>query len=166
MFPKIKKRRNNNRKLLDVLNAFEPANPDDIAGTCGNIQSVINPKFDINPKTGKWENVGGIFKGKCFYDKVSAPYLLAKLAASYPGVQISTEGQDGYKVTWTIALKHKDTGATFTFYDWKGAASFGSNIFPDELKGQLKMDFILLIKALADPRFPHPYDGCVIGEVA
>lgn len=166
MFPKTKIRRNHNRNLLSAMEAFEIADPELIEGTCGNIASLVNPTFDKNPKTGNWESVGGLFKGKHFYDKVSAPFLLAKLVASFPGLKVSCEGQDGYKVTWTVVLKHKATGAIFTFYDWKGAASIGSNLMPSDVKGQLKADFLLLIKALADPRFPHPYDGCVIGEVA
>lgn len=164
MFPKIKKRRNNNKRLLDAFEAFEPASPDLIEGTCGNIAELVNPKFT---KVGdEYKHIGGIFKGKTFYEKVSAPYLLAKLVAAYSGIQVTTEGQDGYKVTWTLVLKHKESGHVVTFYDWKGAASIGSDVFPSSNDAQFKKDFIKLVKALADERFPHPYDGCVIGEVA
>lgn len=164
MFPKMKERRNNKMSLLAAMEPFEPGNPADINGTCGNIKDCFDPNYERDPKTGEYKYKGGIFKNKPFYEKVSAPYLLAKLVASYPGLKVSCEGQEGYKVTWTVVLKHKETGAILTFYDWKGAASYGSNI--RHCEGGLKNDIARLLKALADPRFPHPYDGCVIGEIA
>lgn len=128
MFPKTKTRRNNNKKLLGAMDAFEPASSDLLRGTCGNIQSLVNPTFK---KVGeKYKNVGGLFKGETFYDKVSAPYLLAKLVASYPGLQVNTEGQDGYKVTWIVVLKHKETGGVFTLrLEGRCLLRFQSNAF-------------------------------------
>jgi hypothetical protein len=165
MFPVVTERRNHNKELLEAMEAFEPASPDLIEGTCGNVQSEFDPSYDAD-ESGKYAYRGGIFSdAKPFYEIVSAPYVLAKLAASYPGLQISTEGQEGYKVTWTVVLKHKESGHVITFYDWKGAASYGSDLrskLPPGFKEAVKA----LLLALADPQFPHPYDGCVIGEIA
>lgn len=160
-FPKISKRRNNNVKLLEIMNEFESIESN--GGTSGNIQRVFDGTFNLD--TGK--NEGSIFKGgKAFYECVSAPYLLAKLVASYPGLKIRVEGQEGYKITWHVALKHKESGHVITFYDWKGSASYGSDLRDKEIPKKFKSDVAKLLKALADNRFPHPYDGCVIGEVA
>lgn len=160
--PRIE-RRSADYKLLRALEAFEPASIDLAEGTCGNIQCQFNGEFNKQPD-GEWKTAGGIFNGKCFYDVVSAPMLLAKLVAGYRGLNVNAEGQDAYKVTWTVVLRHKKSKNVVTFYDWKGSASFGSNQY--EAKGAFKKDLTALLLALADDAFPHPYDGCRIGEIA
>lgn len=156
------KRRNNNIELLKATEAFEPADQSLLGGTCGNIQSVFDPQINYSKMIKTRE---GLFGKKYFYEMVSAPMLLAKLVASYHGLDVGAQGQKAYKVTWTVVLKHKKSGHILTFYDWKGGASFGSNL-GDELPAQFKKDVAELLKALADERFPHPYDGCSIGEIA
>lgn len=164
-FPEVSERRSNKPELLAALEGFQPCEADRINGTCGNIQW----QFDGSPELGSGLSVkgykGGIFDGKAFYELVSAPYLLAKLVAGYPGLQVNAEGQEGYKVTWTVILKHKKTGHVVTFYDWKGAAAYGSDL-RSEMPESFRRDLSALLKALASPYFPHPYDGCVIGEIA
>ena len=92
---------------------------------------------------------------------VSAPMLLARLVSG--GMSPMVLGQEGYKITWEVALKHETTGAILTFYDWKGGASYGSCGSSDIV---FLADVKALLAALTNPRFPHPYDGCVVGEIA
>lgn len=159
-------RRQGKRNILAALDAFEPANDHDGVGTCGNIKSLFDPEYDV--KTGKYK--GGIFNNKPFYEAVDAPYLLAKLVAGYRGLNVNAEGQEAYKVTWMVVLRHKETGAIVTFYDWKGGSSFGSDIMPALAESvgyrSFKVDLTNLLKALTHKNFPHPYDGCSIGEIA
>jgi hypothetical protein len=134
-----------NYKLLSVFNKFEILETNDIHlnGTSGNIQRAL------------------VKAGESYYTRVSAPMLLARLVSA--GCKPMIEGQDGYKTTWAIALKHKRTGTIVTFYDYKGASSFGSSGCESL---QFKKDVVKVLNALADPTFPHPYDGCVVGEIA
>ena len=160
-------RRNANYTLLKAFDLFESIAeiPDDDQQYCGNIQSSVMgmPDADniglngiIYPKTKLASN-------KSFYDQVSAPMLLARLVSA--GCKVSVEGQDGYKVTWQVILKHKKTGHIIYFYDWKGGPSFGSNADGMQSKQFIK-DVVKLINTLTDAQFPHPYDGCVVGEIA
>lgn len=145
------KSRNANYKLLEAFKGFEQGAEEQRCGTSGNIASIL---FPYTP---------GDENHKSFYDLVSAPMLLARLVSA--GFSPIVEGQAGYKVTWTVILIHKETGCTLTFYDYKGASSFGASI-----DGYNSKKFIAAVKklteALADERFPHPYDGCVVGEIA
>jgi hypothetical protein len=156
---KTKKSRNADYKLLEKTQDFEVITQEKLwknhESTCGNITSVLK----INPKTKKYESPGAI------YNLVSAPFLLARLCALFKNLDISANGQEAYKTTWNTALKHKKTGHVITFYDWKGAASYGSNNEALDDKEFIK-DATKLIKALCNDRCPHPYDGCVVGEVA
>ena len=162
----MKTRRNANYKLLGSLEAFEAVDSSLSDGTHGNIEGLVNGEIKRNDKK-EYKYVGGAFKGgKSIWQAISAPFLLAKLVASFRGIKIETHGQNAYKITWMAVLKHKESGAIITFYDWKGGASIGSNLNPDEVTPELKKDLFALVRALADPHFPHPYDGCSIGEVA
>ncbi len=152
-------RRNANYNLLKSLKAFEPVEGELLENTCGNIQDQFNPTYyrEKNP---------GIFgKGVAFYDAVSAPMLLARLCAGFSGLHIFARGQEAYKVTWQVILRYKESGHIVTFYDWKGSASFGSDL-SGELPAKFKRDVQSLLLALVDETFPHPYDGCKVGEVA
>lgn len=146
------KRRNADYSLLEACKAFEPASPECINGTSGNISFELFPYKSIETY-------------KAFYDYISAPMLLARLCAGFTGLQLSVGGQENYKTTWDVALKHKKSGLIVTFYDYKGAPSIGSNYDASKNKVFLK-DVKALVKALTNERFPHPYDGCVVGEVA
>lgn len=99
------------------------------------------------------------------YEKVSSPMLLARLVALIPGLKIETFGQLSYKITWHVAIEHS-SGLTLTFYDFKGAASIGIEETSKPLtKSQIK-DINNLIHVLTNERCPHPYDDCVVGEIA
>lgn len=163
-FLSIEKRRNHNKELLDACEAFEMATHKEVynndTSTCGNIIDMVNGEYVLD---GKYK--GGIFKNnKPFHEQVSAPYLLSRLVAA--GFTPDVCGQEGYKVTWIVYLKHKQSGHFVTFYDYKGASSIGSDVYGDKAPNELVSDLRSLAKALADNRFPHPYDGCVVGEIA
>lgn len=154
-----KNRRNANYKLLEVSKLFVPAQ-DTVTpeGTCGNIQNLIDDTSLKGPNT--WE--------KSFRGSVSAPYLLSRLITLFEGLKIEVHGQSAYKITWSAVLVHPETGFRFTFYDYKGAASFGSDVVKSGTKAEKAFikDAKKLLAVLRDERCPHPYDGCVIGEVA
>jgi len=153
-------RRNADYKLLDALKPFIQGTDNDLNNTCGNIQSVFE---DYILTDNSYKTKYGLNRQKAFYDLVSAPMLLARLVSA--GFKPIVEGQDGYKVTWIMALKHEPTGCTLTFNDWKGGSSYGSCMAGLENKA-FRRDVLKVLKALMNPRFPHPYDGCVVGEIA
>lgn len=146
----VKKGRNNNPKVLAAGSAFTAAKGADCVGTCANIKSQVE-SFDYEDS---------------LCSKVSAPYVLSRLIAMFPGLEIEVLGQDGYKVTWQTILVHKETGHIVTWYDYKSGISYGSDVYGDRAPKSFIRDLKKLVKALADERFPHPYDGCVIGEIA
>lgn len=153
------KRRNANYKLLEIFDKFEslPSTPyTDGVNFCGNIKHELE---GYDPKNGTYNGPIG-----CFYEEVSAPMLLARLVSA--GMQVKVEGQDGYKTTWEVVLKHKSTGHIIYFYDYKGGSSIGSNILSKKESPKFFKDVVTLCKALKNDRFPHPYDGCVVGEIA
>lgn len=150
----LKERRSADYKILEALKPFRPSNHDG-NNTCGNITSYLGEDSDVPSER--------------FYNRVSTPYLLARLCAGFDGLKVQVSGQEAYKITWFIALEHVETGAIVTLYDYKGAASIGSD---DKALALCKSNkkFLKQLKALLDAlcndRFPHPYDGCVVGEVA
>lgn len=150
----VRKRRNHDKSLLEIADKFKPTSIDRIYGTCGNIKQDVEGNFD----TKDWD--------KCFAAAVAAPYLLARLCAMFAGLQIQSNGQEEYKVTWKVVLEHVETGHVVTFYDWKGGSSFGSDVSGENAPKPFISDVKKLIQSLRNDRFPHPYDGCVIGEIA
>lgn len=152
-------RRQNNPKLLNATKNFVPLMGGQKPSTCGNI--VYN---GINPSDHK--SADGLFKDKYLFDVVSAPMLLARLVAAFEYLKIECHGQEAYKVTWETALVHPKSGHVVTFYDWKGAASIGSDVYGDNAPKEFIKDVKALLLALADEQFPHPYDGIKVGEVA
>lgn len=136
--------RAHDKSLLNIFNEFEflselPFN-DYPSGFCGNISMKL----------------------KRICEEVSAPLLLARLVAA--GAIVKTEGQQGYKTTWQVVLKHKKTNNIVYFYDYKGGSSYGSN-WPINSESFFR-DVEEVLNALTNWKFPHPYDGCVVGEIA
>lgn len=148
-------RRSANYGLLKGLAPFTPSkDTSDRDGTSGNIQ------FQVNGQDGP----GMLNEGKSLYELVSSPMLLSRLCAGFEGLTVETSGQSAYKITWFVALVHSTSGIIVTFYDWKGAASIGSSV--GRADGQFRRDLELLLRSLTDDAFPHPYDGCRVGEMA
>lgn len=147
--------------ILKAFEAFEIANSDDMNGTSGNIKDIFQEYVWNCDDPAHYKTSYGAKNQKSFLDLVSAPMLLARLVAA--GMIPTIEGQQGYKVTWTIALRHKETKEILTFYDYKGASSYGSSNVDNKA---FTNDVLKVLKALINPKFPHPYDGCVVGEIA
>lgn len=150
--------------LLKIFERFESVTDEDVfCGTSANIRDLFQQYVWNCEGPAHYKTEYGAKNQKSFLDLVSAPMLLARLVAS--GCIPIIDGQNGYKVTWRVALKHKETGYVMTFYDYKGAASYGSHCDGLENTAFIK-DALTLIKTVINPHFPHPYDGCVVGEIA
>lgn len=145
-FITITERRNHDKKLLAPFKAFEAITGrevfEQVSSTCGNIA----------------RDLGEI------YELVSAPYLAARLMAA--GFTPEVSGQEGYKTTFEFYLRHKETKHILTFYDYKGSSSYGSDVYGGSMPLEFKLAAAQVIAALTNDRFPHPYDGCVVGEIA
>jgi len=141
--------RNANYELTSIAKQFKSGG--EMVGTCANIQQQIEDGHNYDSS---------------FSNNVSAPYVLARLCALFNGLKIEANGQKSYKTTWEVVLTHTKTGHVLTFYDYKGGISYGSNIYGKETPEDFIKDVKNLLQVLADNRCPHPYDGCVIGEIA
>lgn len=146
------KRRDADYGLLAITKQFknEP-DTEKIVGTCANIRDTVEKDLEYED---------------CFYSQVSAPYVLARLCALFEDLTIQVCGQEGYKVTWQVILTHKKTGHVITFYDYKGGISYGSDVFGAKTPKSFIKDVQTLLNVLKNDRCPHPYDGCVVGEIA
>jgi hypothetical protein len=154
-YPKIS--RNGDYELFqknkELISKFESINYPEGTETNGSIQSMTNIRL---------------------YQQINAPFLLATLCATFEGLKIKTMGQSGYKCTWEIVLLYKPSKSQnnliLTFYDYKGGASYGSNLSNYGDLALIDCEFIHdvreLIWLIINDRFPHPYDSCVIGEQA
>lgn len=157
--PKPEDRRKHDPKLLAPFSKFVPEpDPEAVYGTSGNLQFVFEP-YSLKGGTQSLIHNGQ----ERFYDLVSAPMLLTRLVAA--GFSPIVEGQEGYKCTWRVQMRHKETGHLLTLYDYKGGSSYGSDDAFLKCE-QSKADALEVLKALIDARFPHPYDGCCVGEIA
>ena len=143
------KRRNADYNLLKVTENFEVIESIEHE-TSGNIQ------WDVAKYRGK-ENL-------YLYESVTSPMFLARLISLFDGLKINCHGQSAYKITWSACLRLKGTDLELCFYDYKGAASIGSTRnTKNEDEAKLVSE---LLDVLCNDRCPHPYDDCVVGEVA
>lgn len=163
-FIEIKERRNNDTEILNAFDGWESVTQDfvysKVSSTCGNISYDVEGEYDIKSHN----HTKDLFNGKSFYKSVSAPYLLARLVAA--GMKVETRGQEGYKTTWHVWMRHKETGHFLSFYDYKGASSYGSDVYGKTAPKEFIKAVTQIILAVTNDRFPHPYDGCVVGEIA
>ncbi len=95
---------------------------------------------------------------------ISSPLLLYRLCCLFEA-QVNVEGPEGYKVVWSIYLKHKASGIFVGFSEWKGSALYRASKFPPT-GTDFDEDWLALLNLLFDPCCPHPYDGTVAGSVA
>ncbi|DBB11266.1 hypothetical protein WJX82_007005 [Trebouxia sp. C0006] len=95
---------------------------------------------------------------------ISSPLLLYRLCCLFEA-QVHVEGPGGYKVVWSIYLKHKASGIFVGFSEWKGSALYRASKFPPTGTA-FDEDWLALLNLLLDPCCPHPYDGTVAGSVA
>ena len=151
----VTENRNANYDLLDIVKKFKPTGINRMEGTCANIKDLVEP----------WDAYTYDFD-ETLCGMVSAPYILSRLCALFEGLKIDVGGQRDYKITWCTVLEHKESGFVVTFYDHKGGISYGSDIYGDKTPDSFIKDLQQLIEVLKNDNCPHPYDGCVVGEIA
>lgn len=163
----LQERKGNRNAAHELRDLFEAAPLASDAG-CGNVCGQLV----VSVKTKKPRFVDGYLKAVSgnravgFYAAIPSALLMYRLSCLFAGT-ISTEGWEGYKVVWQMTLKHKPSGKTITFGEWKGGALFW---LPEHKHNQLdtefKQDLIKLLTVLVSDTAPHPYDGTVAGSVA
>ena len=143
-----------------------------MGGTCGNIAWEINfarpkNKVLVNITPGE-ENM--LDKGEDAvrsYQVISSAFMLYRMICMFPNPIVEMQGSEGYKVPWSIALKHKETGEFFIIREWKGGLSFASDSHSfKETPESFTSDVKRLLQLLVSDKSPHPYDGVTAGGVA
>jgi hypothetical protein len=80
---------------------------------------------------------------------------------------VECEGNNGYKVPWTMHLLHTESNTVIAMREWKGGFGIGLPHYEHtKMPLSLKRDLTLLVETLVSDRSPHPYDGVVAGSVA
>lgn len=100
-----------------------------------------------------------------FHRVIPSALLMYRLSCLFEG-NATFYGPKGYKFVWQFPLKHKETGESICFGEWKGASLFWTNHGIESAPKAFKRDVERLISALVSKRCPHPYDGLVAGGVA
>ena len=137
-------------------------------GTCGNVGSHIV----VNKKTKKVEFLkeyyGNANENKVrLYQAISAALALYRIICMIANPIVETEGANGYKVPWTIHLKHVESGEVFGISEWKGAFGVWTRFHDlSELPDSFKKDIKELLDLMFSDKSPHPYDNCTAGVVA
>lgn len=137
-------------------------------GGCGNLCSEI--LFDPKTKEARFETkkdkdapLGKSLKQISIYKAIPSALLMYRLACTFKGT-FTSEGQEGYKVTWQFTIKHKATGKFLTFGEWKGGSLFWTDWFEPE--DPIRKDLLEILTYLVSDTCAHPYDGLVAGSVA
>jgi hypothetical protein len=140
-------------------------------GFCGNIEHEIL----YNLKTKKVELKGEDGYSACYDENpthacgwavISSALAMYRLICMFSNPIVETDGANGYKVPWTITLKHK-SGVFIQFREWKGGFGFGmvQHSF-DELPKSFQKDLFRVLNLIFSDRAPHPYDRVTAGGVA
>lgn len=101
------------------------------------------------------------------YESISAALAMYRVICMINNPIVETEGANGYKVPWSIKLKHEKTGEIFMVSEWKGAFGIWTRFHKsEEMPKDFKNDIIELLNLMLSDRSPHPYDDCTAGIVA
>lgn len=147
----------------------------------------LKSKFSAIPFTEDWSGDGNLAqhvsfspKGKAklnkdwlkkegdvyLFEAIPSALALYRLCA-FDSVQVTAYGQDAYKVIWTTALCHTPSGRVVYFGEHKGAFSFWTTNYTEDIKDKaFTKDLLAFLTYLVSQRFAHPYDGLVAGSVA
>lgn len=159
------------RKVIEEL--FEPDPEQNFPnGANGNVSFELN--IDRNTlksefkKTGDLENLAvRLKKSAQLYEAIPAALLLYRLICTFGPVKLHCEGNEGYKMVWYYALKHKKTNTPIVFDEWKGSSGFHTSFHTfTEMSEELQKDICTLVDYLLSDECGHPYDGLVAGSVA
>lgn len=98
---------------------------------------------------------------------ISSALALYRLICLFENPIVETQGAAGYKVPWSLAVRHVETGEVLQFGEWKGAFGIWTRFHkPSELPATYKRDLLEVLNLIFSDRSPHPYDGCTAGQVA
>jgi hypothetical protein len=119
-------------------------------------------KWFVAPQHEIWENKA---ENLSIDRVISSALLMYRLCCLWP-VNTEAEGWQGYKLVWTVTLRHKATGMFVQMSEWKGAPlvrfSSGAKVPP----GGYEADLLELMDLLCSDKCPHPYGGTVAGSMA
>ena len=159
-------------RVSRVTSAWEPATPQEVRSH--DMSSVLNMRtgqaqlvFDSTTEQASYsgpQQYSNYSNLLAYQSVISSPLLLYRLCCLFT-VQIDVEGPEGYKVVWSIYLKHKASGIFVGFTEWKGSAAYLASKFPPTGTA-FDEDWLALLNLLLDPCCPHPYDGTVAGSIA
>lgn len=109
----------------------------------------------------------GIQQYASLYQAIPAALLLYRLICTFGPVKLQCAGNEGYKMVWYYALKHKKTNTPIVFDEWKGSSGFHTSFYTfTEMSEELQKDICTLVDYLLSDECGHPYDGLVAGSVA
>lgn len=137
-------------------------------GVIGNVGSDIM----VNPKNGKivFVNFGERAKHKdkiYLFQVISAALAMYRVVCMINNPIIQAEGANGYKMPWSISLKHEETGNILMFGEWKGGFGIWTSFHKaEDLPASFKKDMVEILNLLFSDKAPHPYDGVTAGSVA
>lgn len=158
------------RKAIEEL--FEPDPEQNFPNANGNVshELVIDPET-LKSKFLKANGLEGlqerIQKYASLYQAIPAALLLYRLICTFGPVKLHCEGNEGYKMVWYYALKHKKTNTPIVFDEWKGSSGFHTSFHTfTEMPEELQKDICTLVDYLLSDECGHPYDGLVAGSVA
>ena len=142
-----------------------------LENSSGNVAS--NLRYSIETKKFEYRKTATLEQWVEEYNKyppmckvISSALLLYRLLCLFK-TTVTTEGPAGYKCTWWVTLKHKESGESLMFGEWKGAAGIWTRFGEyKELSDSFREDTLALINELCAEDCPHPYDGTVAGSVA
>lgn len=159
-----------------VNGAWTPVSPAEVEGKdmCGLMDFSMGSK---KPETDiVWDEATGqaVYEPRSFTRNsqellayksiISSALLMYRLCCLFP-CDVRVDGPEGYKLVWSIYLKHKGTNTYVGFSEWKGSPTF---LMSETLLTGTAFDedWLALLNLLLDPNCPHPYDGTVAGSVA
>lgn len=165
-------------KMRDLVSkttsAWEPASSEDVIHhDMKAVTNMLGEKLQLSwdSTTGKVSYQSGRYRQQQSYGNIfayqtiiSSPLLLYRLCCLFQ-CKVDVEGPDGYKLVWSVFLKHKASGVFVGFSEWKGSALYRASKFPPT-PTSFDEDWLALLNLLLDPCCPHPYDGTVAGSVA
>ncbi|DBA78299.1 TPA: hypothetical protein ACH3X2_008246 [Trebouxia sp. C0005] len=161
------------KRVSTVTSAWEPATRQDVC--CRDMSCITNMRSgqtqlvfcsttgQVSYQSGRqqYSDYSNIL---AYESVISSPLLLYRLCCLFEA-QVNVDGPEGYKVVWSIYLKHKASGVFVGFSEWKGSALYRASNFPPT-GTTFDEDWLPLLNLLLDPCCPHPYDGTVSGSVA
>lgn len=160
-------------RVRKVTSAWEPAYPQDVSGfELSSITNMTGPNklqlvYDHATKQVSYQTKHGYGSGSnslAYATVISSALLMYRLCCLF-ACDVSVQGPAGYKLVWSIYLRHKASGIFVGFSEWKGNALYRASKFPPA-ETSFYDDWLALLNLLLDPCCPHPYDGTVAGSVA